>query len=104
MLAAAVALAGAAAARAGEPVNVNWPSYLPALPGPNRPQPHAVPHCRTATVHCIDVEIQRPLGGQPRGPYGPTGAGTYYTGPLVVMENISEVFEKRIPCRQDVNL
>ncbi|TML35357.1 MAG: hypothetical protein E6G29_08335 [Actinobacteria bacterium] len=59
MLAAAVALAGAAAARAGEPVNVNWPSYLPALPGPNRPQPHAVPHCRTATVRCIDVEIQR---------------------------------------------
>jgi hypothetical protein len=42
----------------------------------------------------IDLEIQRALGGPMRGPYGPTGAGTYYTGPLVVVENISEVFEK----------
>jgi hypothetical protein len=42
----------------------------------------------------IDVEIQRALGGQLRGPYGPTGTGGYYTGPLVVMENVSEVFEK----------
>jgi hypothetical protein len=42
----------------------------------------------------IDVEVQRPLGGPMRGAYGPTGSGTYYTGPLVVVENISEVFEK----------
>jgi hypothetical protein len=42
----------------------------------------------------IDVEIQRPLGGQLRGPYGTTAGGGYYTGPLVVVENVSEVFEK----------
>jgi hypothetical protein len=42
----------------------------------------------------MDVEIQRPLGGQLRGPYGPNAAGVYYTGPLVVVENVSEVFEK----------
>ena len=29
-----------------------------------------------------------------RGACGPDGAGGYYNGPLVVVENISEVFEK----------
>jgi hypothetical protein len=42
----------------------------------------------------IDIEVQRPLGGSMRGPYGPTGTGTYYTGPLVAVDNVSEVFDK----------
>jgi hypothetical protein len=42
----------------------------------------------------IDVEVQRPLGGPMRGPYGPAGGGAYYTGPLVAVDNISEVFDK----------
>src|SRR5438270_3238286 len=49
----------AGSAQAAEPVNANWPSYLPALPGPIRPQPHAVPYCRRETVACVDTEIRR---------------------------------------------
>ena len=49
----------AASARAAEPVNVNWPSYLPALPGPAKPQPHPVPYCRKPVAGCVDTEIRR---------------------------------------------
>jgi hypothetical protein len=34
----------------------------------------------------MEIEVQRPISGALRGPFG--------TGPLVVMENVSEVFEK----------
>ena len=60
-VAAIAALAGGIAAVAGaaEPVNVNWPSYLPALPGQTKPHPRSVPHCRHSSVRCIDKEITR---------------------------------------------
>ncbi len=45
----------------------------------------------------IEVEVQRPLGGSMRGPTGPVlgvAGNPNYTGPLIVMDNVSEVFEK----------
>jgi hypothetical protein len=57
----AVAFGGLAATAGGSshPANVNWPSYLPAMPSPSELQPRGVPNCRKASVRCIDVEIQR---------------------------------------------
>ena len=58
----AVALLGGFAANAAgsaHPANVNWPSYLPAMPSPSEIQPGSVPYCRKASVRCIDVEIRR---------------------------------------------
>jgi hypothetical protein len=49
----------------------------------------------TSTV--MEVEIQRSLGGTLRGPSGQIPASNppqFYTGLLVVMDNVSEVFEK----------
>jgi hypothetical protein len=40
-------------------------------------------------ANLMEVEVQRPLGGQLRSPIGPNA-----TGPLVVMEHVAEVFEK----------
>jgi hypothetical protein len=47
------------AATASEPVDVNWPAYLPALPSSNAVQPRGVPYCRKPAVRCIDTEIKR---------------------------------------------
>jgi hypothetical protein len=69
VLAAATAGVLACAAPAGassDPANVQWESYLPALPSPNRPQPGAVPYCRTATFACIDTEVRRLRRAQTR--------------------------------------
>ena len=65
--AAAVVLACAGtAAASSDPANVPWESYLPALPSPNRPQPHAVPYCRTPGLSCIDTEVRRLRAAQRR--------------------------------------
>jgi Family of unknown function (DUF5995) len=56
---AVTAAATAGAATAAEPVNVNWPSYLPALPGPTKPQPGSVPYCKKPSSRCVDTEVQR---------------------------------------------
>jgi hypothetical protein len=55
---AALACAGGAGA-SSDPANVQWESYLPALPGSTKVQPHAVPFCRTPSVHCVDTEVRR---------------------------------------------
>ena len=57
----AVAFGGIAAAAGGaqHPANVNWPSYLPALPSSAATQPASVPHCRKATIKCVDVQMKR---------------------------------------------
>ena len=47
------------ASAASHPANVNWPSYLPAMPGSSATQPGSVPYCRRASVRCVDVQIQR---------------------------------------------
>jgi hypothetical protein len=52
-------LALAAPAGAREPVNVNWPSYLPALGSPVEPQPRGIRFCRHPSPRCIDVQIRR---------------------------------------------
>lgn len=74
------------------------------LPTPNAPTPtmpnvpqgyfYRVVSVTDVGATVMDVEVQRPLGGSMRGPFGPTGGGGYYTGPLVVVDNISEVFDK----------
>jgi hypothetical protein len=58
-----IAIGGLAAAgnAAGQshPANVNWPTYLPAMPSPAEIQPGSVPYCRTPSVRCVDTEIRR---------------------------------------------
>jgi hypothetical protein len=56
-LAALVCAGGAGAS--SDPANVQWESYLPALPSGATVQPHAVPFCRTASVRCVDTEVRR---------------------------------------------
>jgi len=57
----AVALGGLAANAGGSahPANVHWESFLPAMPSPAEIQPGSVPHCRKATVRCVDAQIKR---------------------------------------------
>lgn len=57
----AVAFGGLAAPAVGasRPANVNWPSYLPAMPSPSEAGPSSVPFCRKATYRCVDVQIKR---------------------------------------------
>ncbi|HYH59901.1 MAG TPA: DUF5995 family protein [Thermoleophilaceae bacterium] len=54
-----IAVAAGAARGSDHPANVHWERFLPALPSPSEIQPHGVPHCRRATIRCIDVEIRR---------------------------------------------
>ena len=67
MVAAVCACAALApAATASEPANVNWPSYLPAMPGSSATQRHSVPYCRKPIVKCIDTGVTRLRGAQRR--------------------------------------
>jgi uncharacterized protein DUF5995 len=65
-VAAGMAACASAANASSDPANVQWEAYLPALPGPTRPQPHPVPYCRHARVRCIDTEIRRLRRAQAR--------------------------------------
>ena len=51
--------AGVSAWGSDHPANVHWERFLPALPSPTDIQPRSVPHCRRATMRCIDVEVRR---------------------------------------------
>src|SRR3954470_17189678 len=46
--------AATASAGADSVPNPAWPQALPALAVPNTVQPHGVPHCRHASIHCVD--------------------------------------------------
>ena len=60
LLALVAALACAPGAGASShPANVQWETFLPAMPSTARIQPHSVPFCRRATVACVDTEIRR---------------------------------------------
>jgi Family of unknown function (DUF5995) len=60
LVAVAAAIACAPPAGASDhPANVQWETYLPALPVSAKAQPHAVPFCRKATIRCVDTEIRR---------------------------------------------
>ena len=63
--AAVLACPGAGSA-SSDPANVPWETFLPALPSPNSPQPHAVPYCRTPRLRCIDTEVRRLRAAQKR--------------------------------------
>jgi len=65
LLIAALAVA-ASAWGSDHPANVHWERYLPALPSPTEIQPRSVPHCRRATMRCIDVEVRRLRRAQKR--------------------------------------
>jgi hypothetical protein len=62
----AVLVCATAAGASSHPANVQWEQYLPALPTGTAVQPHGVPFCRTASVRCVDVEVQRLRGAQRR--------------------------------------
>ena len=51
--------AGVSAWGSDHPANVHWERFLPALPTSAEIQPRSVPHCRRATMRCIDVEVRR---------------------------------------------
>jgi hypothetical protein len=53
------ALALVGNARAEEPVNVPWSSYLPALGSPNGNTGGPQPRCKVARMSCIDTVIRR---------------------------------------------
>ena len=55
---AALACAGAASA-SSHPANVQWESFLPALPSTAKVQPRSVPFCRTPSPRCVDTEVRR---------------------------------------------
>jgi Family of unknown function (DUF5995) len=63
VLAAALAAGVAASAPSAAPAlsfsPLDWTQLMPPAPGPVRPQPHAVPHCRRPSIRCVDVEIKR---------------------------------------------
>jgi hypothetical protein len=60
------AVFAAPAAASSDPANVQWESFLPALPSSAATQPHGVPFCRHASLKCIDTEVRRLRGAQRR--------------------------------------
>jgi hypothetical protein len=62
---ATLAVAAALAATAGsalagqQPENLPWPQLLPSLPVSTAVQPHGVPHCRRASLRCMDGLLAR---------------------------------------------
>ncbi|HEX8075074.1 MAG TPA: DUF5995 family protein [Thermoleophilaceae bacterium] len=66
LAAAAVALSAAPAIASSHPANVQWETFLPAMPSPNTPQPGAVPYCRRPSMKCIDTEVRRLRAAQKR--------------------------------------
>ena len=59
LLALAAGLSAAAAPARDSVPNLAWTAVLPPFPSSTQPQPGPVPNCRTPTMRCIDVEIQR---------------------------------------------
>jgi hypothetical protein len=55
----ALACAIAAPADASQDPNPPWPQLLPPRPVTDRTQPGPVPHCRRATMRCVDGVIRR---------------------------------------------
>ena len=57
--AAALGACAAPASASDHPANVQWETFLPAMPVSARVQPHSVPFCREARMRCVDTEIRR---------------------------------------------
>jgi Family of unknown function (DUF5995) len=63
----AAAMLCAAAMPAGasdDPANVQWETFLPAMPVSASVQPHSVPFCKVASSRCVDTEVRRLRGAQ----------------------------------------
>ena len=54
-----LAAAPAGALAGPDPENLPWPELLPPAPVPTSVQPHPVPHCRNAGIHCMDALLHR---------------------------------------------
>ena len=100
-VAALAACALAAPASASEPVDVPWETYLPALPSSNAIQPSGVPHCRKATIRCIDVEIQRLRAAQTR--FGCDHRGVFATTYLELTRELRDTLRTRPRFFSDAN-
>ena len=55
----AVALLAAPSAQASQDPNPPWPQLLPAFPVSAKSQPRPMPHCRRATMRCVDGNLRR---------------------------------------------
>ena len=75
------------------PANVQWERFLPALPSPTEIQPHSVPHCRRATMRCLDVEVARLRNAQER--FGCDHRGVFATTYLELTKTLRRVLRER---------
>jgi hypothetical protein len=75
------------------PANVHWERYLPALPSPTEIQPRSVPHCRRATMRCIDVEVRRLRRAQER--WGCDHRAVFATTYLELTKTLRRVLRER---------
>ena len=101
VLALALGVFAATAAGSTHPASVNWPSYLPAMPSPSEIQPTGVPHCRKASVRCVDAQIvrMRRLQKQVRCDHRGVFATTYLELTRQYRKDLSGGMKKRL---QDV--
>ena len=88
--------AGASAQGSEHPANVHWEELLPALPSPTEIQPRSVPHCREATMRCIDVEVERLRARQQK--WGCDHRAVFATTYLELTKTLREIL------REDPNL
>lgn len=82
----AAGLVAAAPGGASQDPNPPWPNLLPALPISDSTQPGPVPHCRDATMACVDGNIgrmQRAVDG-----FGCDHRGVFATTYLVLTEQL----------------
>src|SRR3954467_14962701 len=82
-----------AATASQHPANVNWPTYLPAMPSSNAVQPHSVPYCHKPRIRCIDTEIKRLRGAQKN--YGCDHRGVFATTYLELTRELRDTLRKR---------
>jgi hypothetical protein len=89
-------LALAPVAFAGPP-GVPWTELMPALPTAENPQPHPIPHCRKATVGCVDTELERLAAARDRFGCDHRGvfATTYFELTSQLRRDISRGIVKR---------
>lgn len=75
------------------PANVHWERYLPALPSSTEIQPRSVPHCRRATMRCINVEVRRLRRAQER--WGCDHRAVFATTYLELTKTLRRVLRER---------
>lgn len=86
VLAAAAVFVFAIPATASQDPNPPWPNLLPPLPISDKTQPGPVPHCRRATMRCVDGNIARMQQAVDR--FGCDHRGVFATTYLVLTEQL----------------